>query len=75
MDNITDKNQETKYLTKRILKKVTKKGLSEASDYAIFTADSIVVAEDGWIVRKHKNGKIQRIEEIRKVRSSQIVLD
>ena len=50
-----EKNKE-KYLASRAVKRATSKGLKEASENAMEVADSMVVVQDGWVVRIHKDG-------------------
>ena len=63
------------YLTSRALKRATSKGLKEASENAMEVADSMVVVQDGWGVRIHKDGKTQKIEKIPEINSDQFVLE
>jgi len=52
------------YLTKRILVSRAKAAVKQASDEAMKIMGYVVVAEDGWIVRKNANGTTERIEKI-----------
>lgn len=63
------------YLTKRALKQATSKGIKAASKNAIDVADSVVIVKDGWVVRRFKDGNVDKISKLPKVRPDQIVLD
>jgi len=62
------------YLTSRVLARATSKGLKEASDNAREISESLVVAEEGWIVRIHRDGSKEKIKKISKVDTSKLVL-
>jgi hypothetical protein len=53
-----------KSLTKDVLNRAVSKGIREASANAMETAGSVVTVKSGWVVRKHKDGKIEKIEKI-----------
>jgi hypothetical protein len=56
------KDQE--YLSKEILKRAVRKGIKEASEQALETAGSVVIAEGNWIVRSHSDGKVEKIRKL-----------
>lgn len=49
------------YLDKRVINRAASKGLKAASAQAMDTAGSVVVAQQNWIVRKHRTGEIERL--------------
>jgi hypothetical protein len=53
------------YLTKRVV--VSKAGQATRNAYneALITSGSVVKEEDGWIVRKHQDGRIDRISVVK----------
>ena len=65
-------NSKKEYLTKRVLKRAVRKGFKQASQEAMDTSGSIVVTKDNWVVRQHKDGRIERIEEIDRTSASEI---
>ena len=67
------KNSE--YLTKKLLIRATSKGFKEASANAMSVAGSIVIVKNGWVVRKFKNGKEERIEKVHKSSTRTLALD
>ena len=52
------------YLTKRVVVRATKKGMKKASQETMDTMGYNVIALDGWVVKKYKDGTVERIEEI-----------
>ena len=72
---MTQRERKEEYLTSRHLNHATSKGFKEASENAMEVAESIVVARDGWIVRLHKDGQIEKLRKIPKVDRPRLVLD
>lgn len=58
--------QSRPYLTKRLLVSAAKRGIREAADETMRIMGHIVIAKDGWIVKKYANGEIEKIEKIEK---------
>jgi len=58
--------QRAPYLTKRILISAAKRGIREAADETMRIMGHIVIAKDGWIVKKYANGEIEKIEKLEK---------
>lgn len=56
--------QKKEYLTKRILYSRINKACKEASEDAMASVGFVVVAEEGWVVRKYPDGRIERIKPI-----------
>ena len=56
--------EKERYLTSRDLNRAVARAFREASEHAKTVTDSLVVAKDGWIVRKHTDGRIEKIERI-----------
>lgn len=52
------------YLTKRTLVSKAKAAGKKAEKAAMDTMGYVVVAQDGWIVRKNEDGSIVRIQQI-----------
>jgi hypothetical protein len=58
-------NAHEEYLTKRVVVRATTKGMKKASKETMDTMGYNVIALNGWIVKKHQNGTIEPIEEIK----------
>ena len=56
--------QKEPYLTKRILVSAAKRGIREAADETMRIMGYIVIAKDGWVVKKYANGDIEKIVKI-----------
>lgn len=52
------------YLTKRTVVSTAKAAGKKAEKVAMDTMGYVVVAQDGWIVRKNKDGSIERLQRI-----------
>jgi hypothetical protein len=58
-------NADEEYLTKRVVLRATKKGMKKASKETMETMGYNVIALNGWVVKKHQDGTIEQIEEIK----------
>ncbi|MGV3529820.1 MAG: hypothetical protein ACO1OO_13050 [Flavisolibacter sp.] len=58
------KGKQKPYLTKRILAKATKAAVKKAAKKTMKVMGYSVVAQNGWIIRKYADGKIERISRI-----------
>ncbi|TSD67759.1 hypothetical protein FFF34_010335 [Inquilinus sp. KBS0705] len=58
-------NTQEEYLTKRVVIRATKKGMKKASQETMDTMGYNVIAQNGWIVKKYRDGTIEFIEEIK----------
>jgi hypothetical protein len=58
-------NVQEEYLTKRVVVRATKKGMKKASQETMDTMGYNVIAHEGWVVKKYKDGTIEFIEEIK----------
>ncbi len=52
------------YLTKRTLVNKARAAITSASNEAMKIMGYVVVAENGWVVRKNADGTTERIEKI-----------
>lgn len=52
------------YLTTRLFIRAAKKASDEAADKAMETMGYVVIGLDGWVVKKYKDGRIERLEEL-----------
>ena len=69
-------NAHEEYLTKRVVVRATKKGMKKASQETMDTMGNNIIAQNGWVVKKHQDGTIELIEEIKTpVHSGPISLD
>ena len=64
---MTHTTRKTVYLTKERLNRAAKQGVHEASRRAKKTASSLVTVKEGWIVREHNDGSLEKIEKLAKV--------
>ncbi|MDR0782013.1 MAG: hypothetical protein LBF16_15240 [Pseudomonadales bacterium] len=60
------------YLTKERLNRAVKNGIKEAAVRAKAKVGVIVVVEDGWIVNKHKDGVVERLDKVQRPPSVEI---
>ena len=58
-------NVHEEYLTKRVVVRAIKKGMKKVSQETMDIMGYNVVAQDGWVVKKHKDGTIELIEKIK----------
>ena len=64
------------YITKRILLSASSKAVKLAWMKAMGRAGHVVRVKDGWVVREHQDGIIERISKLGpKVKPQEIVLD
>ena len=58
-------NAQEEYLTKRVVVRAIKKGMKKASKETMDTMGYNVIALNGWVVKKYKDGTIEPMEEIK----------
>jgi len=58
-------NADEEYLTKRVVVRATRKGMKKAAKETMDTMGYNVIAQNGWVVKKHQDGTIELIEEIK----------
>ncbi|MCP5347100.1 MAG: hypothetical protein R3F41_08110 [Gammaproteobacteria bacterium] len=61
---MTQVQQKKAYLGKRELKRAASKGIREASKQAMEVAGSVLTVEDGWLVRRYEDGRVEKIEKL-----------
>ncbi len=67
---------EKAYLTKRILLSSAARAIREAAKEAMKTMGYVVIAKDGWVVKKYADGRIEQLSKLEVVkRSSKVILD
>ncbi len=69
---MTTKKETSPYLTKRHVKSASRKGFEEASKRAMETAGSVVAVEGDWVVRKHSDGLVEKIEKLNKAPAARV---
>ncbi len=57
-------SKKSPYLTKAITKRAIDKGFKQASRNAMDTAGSVVEVEDGWVVRRYKDGTCTKLKQL-----------
>lgn len=55
-------------LTAEFIEAALKEGTKNLTQIAMDLMGSVVTIEDGWCIRKYKDGKIEKIKRIRKVK-------
>jgi hypothetical protein len=58
-------NAHEEYLTKRIVVRAAKKGIKIASQETMDIMGYNVIALNGWVVKKYKDGTIEPVKEIK----------
>lgn len=70
------KTEEKKYLTTKLVKQKATEAFKKGAELAMETNGFVIVAHEGWIVKKSDSGLIEKIEEIEvKSNSLKLVLD
>lgn len=70
------KSNKTTYLTKRSIVRASGKAVRQASQRAMKVAGYVVVEKDGWVVRKNRDGSLERISKLSpKVKPQDVILD
>lgn len=59
-------------LTKDVLNRAVSKGIRDASTSAMKTAGFVLTVQSGWVVRKHEDGRIEKLEKLSRVSKRQI---
>jgi len=57
-------NSKKEYITKRLLKRGSKKAFKLASKEAMEANGYIIVVKDGWVVKEFSDGRIERQEKL-----------
>lgn len=60
----TKRKKSPPYLTKRILISAAKRGIRKAAEETMQIMGHVVIAQNGWVVRKYADGTIEQIEQI-----------
>lgn len=69
---MSNKPQETEYLTKAVMKRAVSKGIKQASEKAMETAGSLIEVDGDWIVRRYKDGRTEKLQELPKVSAKEM---
>lgn len=59
-----DEGKDGVYLTKRILVRLARTAFRKAAKESMERMGYIVVAEHGWIIKKFRDGRIERLHEL-----------
>ena len=59
---------ETTYLTTRAIERALSKATRHLTEEAMDLMGYVITVEDNWVVKKYKDGKVERIEEIERVK-------
>jgi len=68
---MSESSKKAPYLTKDITKRAVGKGLQQASREAMDTAGSLLEVEGGWVVRRYKDGRVERTRQLQSNTSSE----
>jgi hypothetical protein len=69
---MTKASNKPSYLTKDVLNRAADKGVKQASEQAMDTAGSVVIAKGKWVVRRYKDGSFSKITELETVPNATI---
>lgn len=57
------KKPKLKYISTRLVSNKSRSAFQEGAKRAMETNGYVVVAQDGWVVKKYSNGNIERLEQ------------
>lgn len=60
------KSKDLNYLTKRILNTAVKTGFKKSADKTMRIMGFNVIVHEGWVVKKHRDGRITKIKKLDK---------
>ncbi len=55
---------EKEYITTRLVESKSKKAFKDGAEKAMKSNGYVIIALDGWVVKKTSNGSIERLEKI-----------
>ena len=58
------KKPKLKYISTRLVSRKSRSAFQEGARRAMKTNGYVVIALDGWVVKKYSNGNIERLEEL-----------
>jgi hypothetical protein len=58
------------YLTKRRLASAARTGIRKAAEDTMRVMGYTIIAEDGWVVKKYEDGRIEKMSQIEKVNTN-----
>ena len=69
-------SEKKEYLTKRLLKRGSKKAFKLASKEAMEANGYVVIVVDGWVVKEFADGKIEKLEKLdTELTDQELILD
>jgi len=63
------------YLTKRILVSAARAGIKKAAEETMEIMGFVVIVKDGWVVKKYRDGTIEKLERLEPLENTRLVLD
>jgi hypothetical protein len=63
------------YLTKRILISAARSGIRKAAKETMEIMGFVVIVKDGWVVKKYRDGTIEKLERLESTENTKLVLD
>lgn len=70
------KKLKIKYISTRLVSRKSKSAFQEGARNAMSTNGYVVIAHEGWVVKKYSNGEIERLEKLNtEVPNLKVILD
>jgi len=69
------KKVKLKYISTRLVSRKSKSAFQEGAKRAMAANGYIVIVNDGWVVKKFSDGKIENIEQLSDTHNLKVILD
>lgn len=69
------KNRKVKYISTRLVSNKSRIAFKEGAKKAMNHNGYVIIAENGWVVKKHSNGEIVKLERLENNQNLELVLD
>lgn len=69
------KKTKLKYISTRLVSRKSKIAFQEGARRAMAANGYIVIVNDGWVVKKFSDGKIEKIEQLSDTHNLKVILD
>lgn len=69
------KNRNIKYISKRLVSNKSKAAFQEGAKKAMERNGYVIIAQNGWLVKKYSDGTIERLKELEEPETLELVLD
>ncbi|MBP5983914.1 MAG: hypothetical protein KA734_09335 [Fluviicola sp.] len=64
-----------KYISTRLVSNKSKSAFQDGAKRAMLANGYVVIASDGWVVKKFADGKIEKIEQLSDTQALKVILD